>query len=217
MDTFEAIRARCSIREFTSQPVPKDTVLKLLELATRAPSSANTQGWEMFVAGGPVMEKIRQAYIQRFKENKPSQSELRGIPPAQMPAPMRDRMNQMRAERFKGDEALSKANMERSHHFFGAPVLVVVCMPRVLSVFSSFDMGCMVQTLCLAATAQGLGSIIAGGFVSQPDILRKELEIPDDLIIVTGVVLGYEDKKNPVNNYHSSRRPIMDVVRIKGL
>ena len=57
--------------------------------------------------------------------------------------------------------------------------------------------------------------MIAGGFISQPDVLREQLDIPDDLNIVTGVGLGYPDPDSIINTYRSPRRPIQEVVRYK--
>jgi hypothetical protein len=58
--------------------------------------------------------------------------------------------------------------------------------------------------------------LIASAFVSPPDILRKELEIPENLNLVIGVGLGYPNPDSLINTYRSPRRPIQEVVRYKG-
>ena len=65
MDVIEAILTRHSVRDFSSKPVAKETVMKILEAATRSPSSGNGQPWEVFVASGATIEKIRQIYQER--------------------------------------------------------------------------------------------------------------------------------------------------------
>ena len=45
MDIVEAIQQRKSIRAFKPDPVPKEILKEILELALRAPSWANTQPW----------------------------------------------------------------------------------------------------------------------------------------------------------------------------
>ena len=70
--------------------------------------------------------------------------------------------------------------------------------------------------LVVAAQNFGVGSIVAMGLVAHPDILHKELEIPDSLQIVIGVALGYQDEQSVINSYRSSRRPIQEVVTFKG-
>jgi len=92
--------------------------------------------------------------------------------------------------------------------------MAVICMDKELS--SHFDLGLLVQTICLAAQDFGVESLIASSFVSQPDILRKELEIPENLNIVIGIGLGYANPNSIINTYRSPRRPIQEVVRYKG-
>ncbi len=49
--------------------------------------------------------------------------------------------------------------------------------------------------------------------MSQSDVLRRELEISDDLSIVIGIALGYPNPDSIINTYPSPRRPIHEVVR----
>ncbi|WP_395939553.1 nitroreductase family protein [Clostridium sp. DJ247] len=50
MDTIKVIEERRSIRKFQNKIVPKETIERLLELATKAPSGKNRQPWR-FVLG----------------------------------------------------------------------------------------------------------------------------------------------------------------------
>jgi 5,6-dimethylbenzimidazole synthase len=59
MDVFTAIKERRSCRNFLSDPVSEDTVEKILEAASWAPSPLNMQGWEFIVVTNQeVKEKI---------------------------------------------------------------------------------------------------------------------------------------------------------------
>lgn len=62
MDTFEAIRNRCSVRQFKPELVPDDAVLKILEAARWTPSPFNTQPWEFII----IKDKKTLADISRF-------------------------------------------------------------------------------------------------------------------------------------------------------
>ena len=66
MDVIKAILERYSARDFKSDVVPKETLIKKLEASLHSPSSGNTQPWRIFVAAGTVTEKITQAYLERF-------------------------------------------------------------------------------------------------------------------------------------------------------
>jgi nitroreductase len=222
MDAIEAMLARHSVRDFKPEPVAKETLIKILEAANRSPSAGNSQPWEIFVAGGKTLENIRQSYLDRFRQGVSGKSEFTLTPFSQWPAHMQERMNIQRAERFKlqgidiKNNAAVKANMENTARLWGATGLVVLCMDRTLMTSSTYDIGLLTQNILLAAQSFGVGSIVAMGLVSHPDILRKEIEIPDSLQIIIGVSLGYQDEKSAINSYRSPRRPIQEVVRFKG-
>jgi nitroreductase len=219
MDTLEAIQARHSVREFLSKPIPKDIVINIMEAATHSPSSGNSQPWEIFMASGVTLEKIRKAYQDRIQGEAGKKGGPGGTVVSTLPAFVQERMATIRNERLKllgldpADPASNTVFMEWRSRLFGAQVMAVICMDKVLS--SYLDIGMLVQTICLAAQNFGVDSLIASAFVSYPDILHKELEIPEGLNIVIGVGLGYPDPKSIINTYHSPRRPIQEVVRFK--
>jgi nitroreductase len=66
MDVLEAIQARYSVRDFLPTPLPKELILKIMQVATRSPSGDNSQPWEIFVASGEALEQIRRAYQERM-------------------------------------------------------------------------------------------------------------------------------------------------------
>lgn len=223
MDVIEAILKRSSIRDFSSKPVPKETIMKIFEAAVRSPSGGNAQPWEVFIAGGATLERIRNVYRDRFEagtggSSGPTASLSPGGPPPQ-PKYIQERMATIRNERLRllgldpGDPASGRVFQEWGSKMFGVPVLVVVCMDKDLS--SNLDIGLFIQTVCLAAQGYGVESFIAGALVSHRDTLRKELEIPEGLNIVTGIGLGYPKPGAVINTYRSPRRPIEDVVRFK--
>jgi nitroreductase len=215
MDVIEAILARHSVRDFSSRPVPKETVMKIMEAAIKSPSGGNGQPWEVFIASGATLERIREIYQERSKSG--TGGGPGGRPP--LPAFMQERMSVIRNERLKllgldpADPASANVFTGWIARLYGAPVVAIICMYK--DVPSNLDIGIFIQTICLAAQEYGVDSMIAGGFISQPDVLREELEIPDNLNIVTGVGLGYRDPDSIINTYRSPRRTIHEVVRYK--
>lgn len=217
MDVLEAIQARHSVRDFSARPIPKATIMKILAAATRSPSGGNGQPWEIFVASGATMRRIRQAYQERAQQRAGAPPGPPALPP--LPAFIQERMATIRVERMKllgldpADPASAGIFAEWGSRLYGAPVLVVICQDKALS--STLDIGLLIQTICLAAQRYGVDSLIAAGLVSQPHILRRELDIPDNLHIVMGVGLGHANPKSIINTYRSPRRPIEEVVRYR--
>ena len=67
MDTIEALNSRFTARAFKPDPVDHGTLEKVMEAALRAPSWANTQPWEVYLAGGEVLNRLREAYVANLK------------------------------------------------------------------------------------------------------------------------------------------------------
>ncbi|MBN1366551.1 MAG: nitroreductase [Dehalococcoidales bacterium] len=214
MDVIEAILNRHSVRDFSSKPVPKDVIMKILELATHSPSGGNGQPWEVFVATGASLDNIRRIYQERFQNGIASFG-----PPTQLPDFILKRMaaNINEMINFLGlnpnDPASFKVIEKWGSMLFGVPVLVVTCMDKALS--SNLDIGLFTQTICIAAQGYGVDSLIAMAFIAQQDVLRQGLKIPDNLNIITGIGLGYPNQNSIIKNYRSSRRPISEVVRYR--
>jgi nitroreductase len=49
METWDAVRARRNVRQYTDQPIPRDDLERILEAGRRSPSSANWQPWHFVV------------------------------------------------------------------------------------------------------------------------------------------------------------------------
>jgi hypothetical protein len=109
-----------------------------------------------------------------------------------------------------------KAMMERNSRFFDAPVVVYLCMDRALTPWSIFDIGMLSQSIMLAAQEYGVDSIPAVMLAAYPELIRAELHIPPDLLVLFGIGLGYRDAQQ-LNQVRTPRRPLNEVVHIKGL
>jgi nitroreductase len=223
MNVIDALNSRATVRAFKSDPVDKKTIFKILEAATRAPSWANTQPWEIFVASGQTLNRLRDAFAARFQAGEPRNPDFQA--PQTWPPALQKRTNELIAERAKlsstntkrDDITLRQATFTDNYRFFGAPTVVYLCMDRALTQWSMFDMGLLAQSIMLAAQHYGVDTAPAFLFASYPDVIRAELDIPENLAILIGVALGYADTNHPQNQYRSPRRPIEDVVRYKDL
>lgn len=52
METWDALRARRNVREYTDEPIPDEALDRILEAARRTPSSMNQQRWDFVVVTG---------------------------------------------------------------------------------------------------------------------------------------------------------------------
>jgi len=60
------------------------------------------------------------------------------------------------------------------------------------------DVALMAQNVLLAAESQGLGGVFIGGIRNAPQVVVEQLELPDLVVPVFGMCLGWPDEDNPV-------------------
>ncbi len=106
---------------------------------------------------------------------------------------------------------------EMNYHFFYAPTVAYLCMDRTLMPWSAFDLGLLAQSIMLAAKHFGVDSAIAITLVAHPDLIRRELKVPEELSIIIGIAMGYADATHPQNQYRSPRRSVREAVKFYGM
>ena len=219
MNVAEALDRRHTVRAYHSEPVDRDTLLAILEAANRTPSWANSQPWELFLAYGEALGRLRENCLKSFDGDEPPQQDL--ARPQQWPPAIEERMRELGKQRFeslgisRGDEAGRRQLSAGGIEFFGAPAVVFICMDRSLGPWSVFDLGMLSQSIMLAATERGIGSAVAYAFVAYPQLIRAELDIPDRLSVVIAIALGHRDEQHIQNRFRSQRRPLTEVLREK--
>ena len=57
----ELLNERFSVRAFLPQPVPRETIARVLAVARRTASWCNSQPWQVIIASGEAKERFRKA------------------------------------------------------------------------------------------------------------------------------------------------------------
>lgn len=221
MDVIEALQARHSTRAYKQEAIDRDTIVKIIEAANCTPSWANTQPWEFFVAAGEPLERLRQRFLDNFRSGAQMAPD---IPlPEKWPEAHKNRTFKMGVARFetlgigRDDNEARTKNTENNFRFFDAPAVIFPCMDRNLSHWSLFDIGAVSQSIMLAAQHYGLNTIPAVMMAAYPQLIREELQVPEELSIVIGIALGYGDAGHIQNKYITERRPVEEFLNIKGI
>jgi len=213
-------QSRKSHRKFDrNKSVSPDRLDQIFQDALRAPSWANTQPWEIYVATGDTLEALRTAYLAAYDRSEPTAPEV-PIPP-EWPDALQDRSRRNGILMFENagiareDQKAREANWRNNFQFFEAPVLAVICQDRSLTDWSTMDLGTFAGYLLLAAEYYGVQSVPAFSSVAYPKLLREALEIPDHLLIRSGIELGYALAGHPYNKHVSEREPLRSLVHYK--
>jgi nitroreductase len=214
MTVSEALSARRSMRAFKPDAIEREKLVKVLKDASMTPSWANSQPWEICVAEGETLQRIKNAYTQSYKDAVKSDPEV--ARPKEWTEAAKKRQQGLYPDMLRdcGDAASQFGPLNQ--RMFDAPVVIFLCMDKMLSNWSLYDLGAYSQSLMLSAVENGLGTIPAVTTVTYPQVLRKELKIPDHLQIVIGIAIGYVDEDNKINNFRSARSPIEENVTFCG-
>ncbi len=217
MDAVTAIRSRKSIRGFRPDPVSREVLAEVLEVACRAPSAMNTQPWEFFVVAGEPLKEIARENVRLLREGRPPAPEhpLAGWPRDSV---FRRRQVELAKQLFalmgieREDKEKRAAWMERGFRYFDAPAAVFVLVDKVIAEPGPLmDIGAVLQTFCIAARARGLGTCIEDQGIYYPEVLRRIAGIPESKRIVMAVAVGYPDEDFPANRVETSREPVEEI------
>lgn len=209
MDIKEAVLTRKSIRGFKPDPVPKQVLKEIIEASVRAPSSDNSQPWEICVLQGEAFDKIKEDNIKAMEAGADSRNYAPYEPV------YRKRQIDLAIQLFKlmgiarEDKDKRLDWMKRGYRFFDAPVGLVLTADKSLDLpTAASDVGGLAQTICLLALKYNLGSCILVQGISYEDVIRKHAGIPESKHLLLSIALGYPDSTFPANNVWSERDPI---------
>lgn len=222
IDVIEAIKSRKSIRAFTSQPVPRETIDELLALSQRSPSGTNTQPWHVYVCTGSVKQAISDDVLAMAAEGRGGKYEDYGYYPAKWKDVHQERRRGVGWSLYgllgikKGDREGSARQAARNFKFFDAPVGLFITVDSYLGRGSWADAGMYAQTMMLAARGLGLHTCPQAAWVPYQEPVFKHLGIPDDQELVTGMALGYADDSKIENTLVSDRESVDNVAHFCG-
>lgn len=214
MDIVGAIKMRKSIRGFRPDPVSKEVLRGILEIACNAPSAMNTQPWEFTVLAGMVLENIRLGNVEMLNSGAIPHPEhiVVGWP---LESVYRRRQVELAKQIFRlmgiprEDKQKRAEWMERSLRYFDAPAAIIISVDRSLTEASPLlGVGAVMQNICLVALEYGLGTCIENQGVVYPEVLRKFTGIPESKQIIISIAIGYPDWDFPANKVESSQEPV---------
>lgn len=210
MDLIEGIKARRSIRAFKNEPIPEETLNKILEAAANSPSYTNTQPWEIAVVCGEQKDSLSKMIYDLASKNAkahPDMPKPKNWPPKQKTLSSEHgarRLGVLGVER--DDQAGRKKLFLSNFAFFGGPCAIFLFMDRSLTEWSTFDMGLFAQNLVLAIHACGLGSCLQASVTDYAPEIKKFLGIPESKKMLVCLSLGYPDYEAKLNTYRAIKQ-----------
>ena len=185
MEFQDVVARRRMVRRFKSDPVPEESLDRLLRNATRGPSAGFSQGQAFLVLRGPD--------LARFWEFGSD-----AVAPSVTEAPLV--IVPLSAKRVYLDRYAEpdKGWTDRDEARWPVP-------------FWHIDTGMATLLILQTAVDEGLGALYFGIVPSQVAPFRAAFGVPDDHEPIGAVAIGYSAEAAP-RDLRSRRRPLTDVV-----
>lgn len=216
----DAVAQRRSVRAFLDTPVPRETVERILALAARAPSGTNMQPWKVHVVTGTARERLCRAVLDAFDGPEKHSNEW-AYYPKEFREPYLSRRRKVGWDLYgllgiaRGEAERMHAQHGRNFRFFDAPVGMVFTIDRHLEIGSWLDYGMFIQNIMVLARSHGLETCPQAAFAGFHKVIRAELGLDDEQVVVCGLSLGYADWSVPENTLITERVPLDEFVTFR--
>ncbi len=211
----DIVNVRKSTRAFKPDPVPGDVLEQIFGVSLRSPSNCNTQPWQVHVASGESIEKLRKLMPEPFMKGEftmdfPYDGQYEGVYKERQygaAQALYDAMGIAREEKDKRNMAFM-----RNFSFFDAPHVAFMFLPEPFGLREACDMGMFAQTLMLSMVAHGLACCPQTSLSFQADLVREVLGIEASNKLVFGISFGYEEEGHDSNRCHTDRGELGDLI-----
>ena len=194
MDLIETLRSTGAARQFEPEPVPDETVYRILDTARFAPNGGNRQAWRVIlVKDRQARAELRDLYLPPWREYLAMGGA--GLVPW---APLGDTAAE--AEAVAGVDPSSPAG-DFAEHFDDVPVMLVLLADLRRLVATDRDLGRytliagasiypFAWSVLLAAREHGLGGVMTTMHGRVEPEVKRLLAIPEHLAVAAVLALG---------------------------
>lgn len=207
---------RHSCRAFLPEQVSRDVLESVLRTAQRTASWCNSQAWQVAITSGPATERLRDKLVAAQQSGATRGSDFPF--PEEYAGVYLDRRRESGFQLYnavgveRGDKRGYAKQALENFRLFGAPHVAILSSPPGLGVYGAVDVGGYVQILLLAMQAHGIAAIPQAALARHSALLKAELGIEPDRLVVCGISFGYEDTAHPANSYRTNRADLSDVI-----
>ena len=211
---LDVVSRRRSMRDFKSDPVPREIIESVFGTAQRAPSNCNTQPWFVHVVTGEKLEQLRQELPAKFAAGEialdfPYDGQYEGVYKERQYASAAALYDSLGIARDQ--KAERNAWFMRNFSFFDAPAVAFFTLPTGFGLREACDLGMFAQTVMLGLTAHGLGSCPQTALAFLANVIRPALSLGDHEQLMFGMSFGYPTD-TAVNEVTTERASLGDVV-----
>jgi nitroreductase len=212
-ELYELMRCVPSTRHFTDQPVPRESLARVLDSARFAPSGGNRQGWRLIViTDRDTRRRLRELYQQPWDEYMVKTGGRAALDAGEASGLPAGRLRMLRgADEF-------------AHQFDQVPLHLIVCVeldalaitdaeldrPSIVGGASIYP---FVHNVLLGLRHEGLAAAFTTLLVPSEPEVRELLAIPEGVALAGHISVGYRAdpwpkqlRRNPVEDFTFGER-----------
>jgi nitroreductase len=218
----EALKRRISVREFRPQPLPRELVREILDIARWAPSGGNLQPWKVIAVAGAERAAVIELARRIHAAQGPDESTQRPVYPPNLWEPYRTRRFKVGEDMYallgipRADRSARLARFERNYQMFGAPVELFFVIDERLGHAQWAHLGMFMQSIALAALERGVSSCMQEAWATLRHSLKTHFALDEHEMIYCGMALGYAEDAAAVNSLRSDRAPVEEFASFRG-
>lgn len=178
MEFYEVINKRRSIRQFEDKPIPQDVLERILGAGLKAPSSNHQRQWELLTLTDKTLihdlAQLVRPYPCRIDEPKTPQQEM-----------------------FKIAYPRQRSMIEESGCVILPYFKQKYAFDSATNTYGLMDLGAawtLIENILLAATAEGLGSVVHIPVKKEPEKINELMKVPCGYYLPALIMLGYASK-----------------------
>lgn len=216
-----ALRQRRSCRGYLPDPVPRETIESVLDVARWAPSGGNLQPWRVVVVSGAERDEVVRIAGETLFSGASEEGDHPVYPP--------NLWEPYRSRRFANAEALyaslgipreDKAGRYRwvaeNFRFFGAPIGLFFVIDRRMGHGQWAHLGMFMLAVTLAAEAHGLGTCLQEAWAKVRGTLHGHLGLGENELLYCGMALGWPDEAHASAAMVRDRAPVTEIAEWRG-
>ena len=184
MDFYEVISKRSSVREFTDEPIPEETLKRILQAAYQAPTNDHFRDWHfLVVTDKAVLRNVLDGVPKQLTEQDVDNMTFLSDPV------------QKAAYRF--------AVPKQYRMLTDAAAVIIPLMKKKVDILHPADLShlncfasvwCSIENLWLAATAEGYGCNLRIPCGNEEETARRAAGFPEEYMIPCFIGIGRPKK-----------------------
>ena len=222
MNVTEALASRMSCRAFLPTPVPEATVRAILDAARRSPSGGNLQPWRVYALAGGAARRVARDRAREAAGAPARRGSEYDIYPPGLWEPYRSRRYKCGEDLYatigvaREDKFGRLLQFARNYEFFGAPVGCSSASTAAWGRRNGRTSACTCRASCCSRASTACTPARRKRGRSGTARSANSSGCRRELMLFSGMALGYRDESAPINRLRTDRAPLEEIATLRG-